>query len=464
MIAATRVPRPTRQHHRPTATTGRRTGRHIVCLDCCRLGLLPALLLVLAGVAPAAETSVVVTLSTGGSLTGQLVSLDSKQLQLDAAGNDQAESASPERQAIDIGGVRRIVMKPQAASEGQAVVGLSDGSRIAGDVTSITAAEARLVVAGAGLTLATERLHWIAWPDPQSLTPAADWLADLPTPAGGDLVVIRRDQGWQFIECAISEITAEEVVVLLEGETIPVKRTKLAGLCWLRSETKPGATPEPAVNDILLGLPGGSLRCRRISRPASQADWTIELGTLAGKAATVSLPAIAVHSIDYAFGRQIDLTSRPPLSTSVEPYFTDLADDDTLRSYFHPRVVTQPVSDRDQADSVPGLLVRPRTEIIWGLPPDSRRLQMRLLPANTAAISPAVIRIDVDGEERLQATIGRATTTDGHPGLPVNLDIHGGRKLRLLVDFAKPASADAVSTAVPLLGGPVLIQAPTIER
>jgi hypothetical protein len=89
---------------------------------------------------------------------------------------------------------------------------------------------------------------------------------------------------------------------------------------------------------------------------------------------------------------------------------------------------------------------------------------MRLLPANTTAISPAVIQIEVDGEERLQATIGRATTTDGHPGLPVNLDIHGGRKLRLLVDFAKPASADAVSTAVPLLGGPVLIQAPTIER
>ena len=449
------------KHHRPTEMTDSlrwQIGRGI-------LGFFSTLLVMLAGNGSAAESTVAVTLSDGEVLTGQLVSLDPNQLVLDSSGSTQTTAAPIEEQAIGIDRVRQILLKSNTALEGQAIVGLIDGSRIEGDVTGITDSKARLVVAGAELTLETERLHWIAWPNAQELAKAADWLTELPVPAGADLVVIRRKQGWQFIECAITKVTAENVIVLLDGETIPVKRTKLAGICWLRGEMPPGITPEPAPRDILLGLHGGSLRCRSISRATSQSsEWNIELEAIAGNTSKVKLASAAVRSIDYSFGRQIDLTRRPPLSSSSNPYFSALANDTTLHSYFSPRVVTQPERSNENTDSVPGLLVRPRTEMIWGLPPDSRRLLARILPGNTASVSVSVILIEVDGQERLRATIGSDTFTDGRLGLPVDLDIRGGRKLRVLVDFEKGFSATAMPTAIPLLGGPVLIQAPTIER
>lgn len=449
-----------RQHHEPTAMTGRPCHK----LSYGLLGFAQLLLAILTGTTQAVEPVITVTLFDGDSLTGRLVSLDSNQLKIDSPDSTLTEPDLKTEQAIDIGDIRRILLDTEGAANGQALVGLIDGSQIRGGVTSVTDSEAQLLVSGAGLTLETERLHWIAWPGAQDLTTMPQWLTELPSPAGGDLVVIRRSQGWQFIECAITEITADDVVVLLDGETIPVKRTKLAGICWLRSEILPGVIPEPAPRDILLGLHGGNLRCRSISRPNTQSDWNIELKGIAGDSSKISLNASAIQNIDYAFGRQIDLTRRPPLSSSAEPYFSDLATDTTLRSYFNPRVVSQPKRDDKTTDLVPGILIRPRTEITWGLPPDSRRLVARLLSANTDSVSSSIVVIEVDGQERLRTTIGGDTFPEGRRGLPVDLDLRGGKKLRLLVDFAKASSVATTSTAVPQPGGPVLIEAPTIER
>ena len=412
------------------------------------------------GVGRAADT-LSVALTSGDIRTGQFASLDAERLVL-AASPDTAATEL----AIDLATVRRITLQEAAPAAGGSLIGLTDGSQLTATSIEVTAAEATVSLATGSLALPADGLHWIAWSADDETPPTTDWLAELPNPAAGDIVVIRRDEGWQFIECAITAITATEVVVLLEGESIPVSRTKLAGLCWLRDGTRPGVEPEPAAQDILLGLPGGRLRCRGIARATPEADWTLTLAATTTAPVKATLPAAEVLSIDYAFGRQIDLTRRSPASTAVEPYFGSLADDAVLRRYFAPRAVTSTSQTGDQAEELPALLLRPRTDLVWTLPPGSRVFRAQLLPAKPAASTPTLVLIEVDGVEQVRREIGGAGLGVDTPATEaVMLDVRGGRQLRLVVDFAtRPAGDAAAATPTALLGGPILLQAPTIER
>lgn len=422
--------------------------------------LIPVLLVAsISGVGRAAD-SLTVALTTGDTRTGQFGSLDADGLVL-AASPDTA----PTEIAIDLATVRQITLQEAAPPAVGSLIGLTDGSQLTATSIEVAGAEATLSLATGSLGLPADGLHWIAWSADGETLPTTDWLTDLPSPAAGDIVVIRRDEGWQFIECAITAITAAEVVVLLEGESIPVSRTKLAGLCWLRAGTRPGVEPEPAPQDILLRLLGGRLRCRGITRATPEADWTLSLAATTAPV-KVTLPAAEVLNIDYAFGRQIDLTRRSPASTSVEPYFGSLADDAVLRRYFAPRAVTSTSQTDNLAEELPALLLRPRTDLVWTLPPGSRVFRAQVLPARPAASTPTSVLFEVDGVEHFRREIGGAgLTVDTPPAEEVTLDVRGGRQLRLIVDFAtRPAGDPATATPTALLGGPILLQAPTIER
>ncbi len=423
----------------------------------CWTGLLGLLLPVaLAGAAQPARAQppeVVVTPASGTPLRGQLVGLDKAEVRLSADGTERT---------IELQTVRQIAIKAQPAVPGGTLVGLTDGSRLAVNDITMTAETATAQLPTGLLLLPPSCLHWVAWP--LAAEPAADgpqapaWLADLPVEPAGDIVVIRRDDGWQFIACAIISVTADEVVVLLEEERIPVNRTKLAGLCWLRETGTPAAEPEPAAGEILLALAGGSLRCRGVSWSAADGSWQVRLATQA-EGETV-LPVGSLGGIDYAFGRRIDLTRRKPAEMKVEPYFGSLVEDDQLRSFFAARVI--PVAAADET-AARGLLLRPRTEMIWTIPPDSRRFRGTLQPASQTAITPTVVVIEVDGEGRFRAEIGGPE--EAAAAQPIDIDLTGGRQLRLLVDFVRrPLDTTPEAASAPLLGGPILLTEPLIER
>lgn len=418
-----------------------------------RLGLLLTVTTVLAEQPAAVE--LIVTPAAGPSLRGQLLALDADGVTISADG--------VERQ-LALQEVRRLAVLPPPTATGSTLVGLVDGSRLAVDDIEVSAEQTTARLSSGPLPLPPGRLHWIAWPaaDKNAATAAQPpaWLGELPADPEGDIVVIRRDESWQFIACAITAVTADEVIVLLEDERIPVSRSKLAGLCWLRGTVTPGSEPEPAAGEILLELAGSSLRCRSVSWSAADESWQVQL-TKDPDSQTV-MPAGVVAGIDYAFGRRIDLTRRPPAQTTVDPFFGGLADDEQLRSFFTARVV--PVAAADEADSR-GLLIRPRTEMIWTIPPDSRRFRGSLQPAGPAAIAPTVIVIEVDGAERFREELGGRSHGESTNAIPVEIDLTGGRQLRLLVDFvSRPLDDTPEANSTPLVGGPILLVAPLIER
>ncbi|MEY3032686.1 MAG: hypothetical protein RLZZ622_1161 [Planctomycetota bacterium] len=418
-----------------------------------RLGLLLTVTTVLAEQPAAVE--LIVTPAAGPSLRGQLLALDADGVTISADG--------VERQ-LALQEVRRLAVLPPPTATGSTLVGLVDGSRLAVDDIEVSAEQTTARLSSGPLPLPPGRLHWIAWPaaDKTAATAAQPpaWLGELPADPEGDIVVIRRDESWQFIACAITAVTADEVIVLLEDERIPVSRSKLAGLCWLRGTVTPGSEPEPAAGEILLELAGSSLRCRGVSWSAADESWQVQL-TKDPDSQTV-MPAGVVAGIDYAFGRRIDLTRRPPAQTTVDPFFGGLADDEQLRSFFTARVV--PVAAADEADSR-GLLIRPRTEMIWTIPPDSRRFRGSLQPAGPAAIAPTAIVIEVDGAERFREELGGRSHGESTNAIPVEIDLTGGRQLRLLVDFvSRPLDDTPEAASTPLVGGPILLVAPLIER
>ena len=178
----------------------------------------------------------------------------------------------------------------------------------------------------------------------------------------------------------------------------------------------------------------------------------------------IALPADALSSIDYTFGRHIDLTRRPPANSRTDPYFGGLAGDATLLQYFSPRIIMTP-DDEDQDASVPALLIHPRTEITWTVPDDSRRFQASFSLAKNS-VSPTAVVIQIDNSEVFQTVLGNPEEGDmSNQPLSVDIPLNGGKQLKIIVDFLKkPLNGTDEKTMVSLLSGPIQVKNPRIER
>ena len=149
----------------------------------------------------------------------------------------------------------------------------------------------------------------------------------------------------QCVPCAIVGITADAVRVVLDGETIPVKRERVVGLRWLR---------EPVVvGGIIVEVSGGMLS-------ASRVEWS-PAGLVVDD--EVRVPAAALRSIDYAAARTTRLAGLATDQLDVEPFFGSLADIKELAAAFRPRVIMA-----EEGDPRRDLLIHPRTVAVWRVP------------------------------------------------------------------------------------------------
>ncbi|MBT6918484.1 MAG: hypothetical protein HN985_02065 [Planctomycetaceae bacterium] len=403
--------------------------------------------------------SVTIICSSGEIVKGKLTSLNSKSISV----SDDA-TVPPARRDVKISLIREIALASRPAKPEGFMIGLLNGSYLLVDTISTDDSKALLTIENSVLELPQSLIYWAGFQKTKSGTlNASEWLAELPDNPAADIVVVKRDDSWQFIECAISEVTQEDIIVLLDGETIPVSRKKIAGICWLRPGKRPGEEIEPSPQEILLTSPRGIIRCRQINWNETQRCWDIAIASTKGDVTTF-LPADALSSIDYSFGRLIDLTRQTPANSQTDPYFGGLAKDPTLLEYFAPRRISITGGD-DQDRLIPALLTHPRTEITWSIPADSSRFQASFSPAKNS-MSPTVIVIQVDNTEVFQGVIGTSVKAGKSAGpLAVNLPLAGGTQLKIIVDFLKkPLHTANGKTSVSLLSGPIQIEKPRIER
>ncbi len=376
--------------------------------------------------AVAAEGPVVaVRLVEGETVTGRLREITAAAVVLDVEGAERR---------VPVEGVRRVDAVGAAATDRAAVrpaagvvVWCTDGGWLGGDdfawEGSGATVSAAVLRGGVRWALPAERVLHVDWAKPDrapaagatpSGTPTAPaWQADVPGDADADLIVVGGDEV-TFVPCAISGVAAEAVTVVLDGETIPVKRAKVLGLAFLR----PAAVAAgPPAGSVAVAVTGGRLLAQRV-------EWSPAGLVLDG---ALRLPGAELQSLDYAAGRTVELAGLTPERVDVEPFFGSLARLEGMAPFFAPRAL-----------AAGGLLIRPRTESVYRIPTGGRRFRASVAPAvNRAVTSRVAIVVRVDDREVFRGEV--AAIDPGAATGPIDVDIAGGRRLTLLVDFGGPA-------------------------
>lgn len=375
----------------------------------------------LAASAVAEGVNVRVELDDGTAREGRLVEVAAATLQLaDAAGGGQP---IPLERVRAVGRIDSV-----ALARGRVGLVLTDGTALAGEEFSWSGDTAVLTGPFGRVELPLARVQSVQW-RAEGEPAAESWLDAVPEGTASDLVVIGKADGFEFVECAIAAIGPDTVTVVLDDETIPVKRSKVVGLRWLRGD-------KPPLGRTVVDVVGGRLRADTVA-------WTT-VGLLLDAAAAdrrTLLPAEALLRIDFAAGRTTLLADVAPETLAVEPFFSALARVEELAAAFAPRPVAA-----DARHAKPGLVMRPRTVAVWRIPPAARRFRTAL--TSGVGAGPAQVTITVDDRRVFEQMV-----SGGEP-LPVAIDVTGGRRLGITVDFG-PAGA---------LAGTVRFEEPAIEQ
>jgi hypothetical protein len=338
----------------------------------------------------------------GEPVRGRLVAIDADAIRLESAAG---------LETLPLVDIRTLVREePRPVAPPAVLVETIAGGRLSGSDFRQEDQRGVLAVAEGAIEIPLDRVRRVAWLAAGETRPA--WLDDLPERPASDLVAVRRDDGHAFVDCAVVGVSADSVTVVLDGETIPVKRAKVLGIEWLRDAAEPGGT------GVLVA--GGRLTADRVR-------WSPE-GLVLDDA--FRLPAESLREIDYAAGRTTPLADLVAEQSSFEPFFAALAKEPGLAAFFAPRLVDDLGGEDPRV-----LVVRPRTEITWRVPADSRRFRAALerdVPAQAAAA--VAVALLIDGREAWRRRLGGPAADAGEP-VPVDLELAGGRRLTLRVEF-----------------------------
>lgn len=375
----------------------------------------------------AAEEATVATvaMSGGESVTGRLESIDAAGVRL------VTESAA---QLLPVANVRRIDRQgaAAAATAGVMLIG-TDGARLSGTDVTWEGDTIRLETSAGGVSLPVGRVQTIDWlradrPGGNEAEPV--WRQSLPEELESDVVVVAKGDETQCVPCAILGITADTVRVMLDGETIPVKRDRVVGIEWLREPAAAGG--------IIVEVAGGIL-------PASRVEWSPDELIIDD---VVRLPAASLRSIDYAAARTTRLAGLSPERLDVEPFFGSLGEIDELAAAFRPRVIAG-----DDGSLRKDLLMRARTVAVWRVPPGSRSFTTTISKAGPAGSGPLVV-IAVDEQEVFRESIEGVPTPGGAGSNLIEVPLDGARRLSITVDYGRAGP----------VGGVVVLQDPLFTK
>lgn len=389
------------------------------------------------------DDGITVELADGTSSSGDLTRLADTSLEIVVDGSPRS---------VAVREVRSITWKRarhQPARHRPVRVGLVDGSVLEGEDLAVTDTAASVVRDGQTVAVARGSIETADFRAAdgdgtdgaeEAVGKSPAWLAKLreggqERAMASDIVVVGSAEKNEFVECAIVAVEPEAVSVLLDDETIRVKRSRVIGLKWLRARdgVQAGSVPPAAVVDF----DGGRLLARRISIEGGE----VVIGLDAGE--PIRVPSTAMRRIDFAAGRTVSLVAVEPERVQIEPWFGIFKSLDGLAAHFEPRKVAVPGAAG--GGSREGLRLRPRTVIEWRLPEHARSVAM------TLSESSSLVVIAIDGREVYR---GQPSTP-----VPVVVDAGGGRRLTVTVDFP-PSGPGAGGPASP---GVVLVE-PRIER
>jgi hypothetical protein len=354
------------------------------------------------GTAPAMRVRL--ELADGGAIDGSLGPIAGDAITIDTAEGPRS---------VPVTDVRRVVrVDPPPPPDGRVRVESVDGTVVSGDDFVWEEAGAAVLRGTTRIELPIARVRRVEFAAAPADRPA--WLASIPDAPTEDLVVVAKNESHEVVECAITAVSPESVTVVLDGETIPVRRAKVRGLVWSR--------PRAATSGARVAFSGGTFVAATVA--TSGDTLVIDDG--------VRLPVGLLESIDFAAGRSAALCDLKPARVATEPFVGDLTRIEGVASFFAPRTVSLPTVESGQPGGERAIQVRPRTVASWEVPAAAR--SFRAVVVRSAEARPqAAVRVAIRGDDRpAREVVVDATTPEG---VAVELDVADTRRLEVLVDF-----------------------------
>ena len=387
-----------------------------------------------------------IELSDEKTLSGRVESIDAQELVL---------RSNEELCRVPIATVRSITQMPLSDEKFWPIeLTLVEGSTLCGDQVSLSGNTVSLSRSGTTIDLPSTSVFLVHFHSSQENKMAVDdWRSELPEKPDGDSVFVKRENGFEIVSCAILEISDDSVTILLDEEKIPVKRSKIAGLAWLR----PTDDSSPIAGSVLVTLAGGRL----LAKAVHVENDTVQIDLTAID--PIHLTLSDIRSLDFTAGRVVSLVSLKPEKVEVEPFFGSLFLIEGFSEYFRPRSVGSAASI-DGTATIESLFIQPRTTMTWRIPPDSLLLRTRAQLSKDVGQGSALMRILLDDKELMRQVFasGVGATSDQHTNsqnasvtdLDIRLSVQGARKLQIVVDYGPNGDA----------GGTIRLEKPRIEK
>ena len=244
--------------------------------------------------------------------------------------------------------------------------------------------------------------------------------------ADGDLLVIRADENLDYHKGVLHDVTDDVVLFELDGETLPIKRSKVLGFVY-----RHGSTPNlPSAVCRIADATGSQWAAQSLTLTADKKlQWTTPSGL------TVAEPLASVVEIDFSGGKLTYLSDLKPETAAWTPYFGVEKPLPAAGRFFAPRSNRGFETDPLQLGGVvygKGLAIHCRTELVYRLPDRFSRFQA-IAGIDDAVRPNGKVRLTIrgDGKVLLETTI-----LGGDAPRPIDLDARDVRRLTILVDFA----------------------------
>lgn len=374
---------------------------------------------VLISLASISELAVDVTRLDGQRLSGPLESLSAEEVIVVV---DGASRRVPTAELQEIRPAARRGGLTASAAHADVAVTFRDGSLLLPGEFTATAREATIVHPRWGeirvpkSALASVRL---ARSD-QSLSAA--WETLLARPLRNDLVVVRKGDALDHVEGVVGTINAESVTLLLDGQSIPIPRSRVFGIIYTGDAA---VSQRPLCRfDLLDGE-----RLVALAAKLEGSDFQVRLAA----DAEVTITGDFVERIDFSLGKIRALSDFEPIAVNYPPGLTpELASVWRFRRGRNSRGQPLLLGGRSYDE---GLWIHSGTTLRYRLGREYRRLQgLTGIDEDIGECNPRVgLVIRGDGRVLLDVQLQR-----GEPVRELDVDVTDVRELEITVTSTDP--------------------------
>jgi hypothetical protein len=351
-------------------------------------------------------------LASGEKVVGQLIELSANRTVLEA-------SSGPR----DVHGQATELRRRGAAAPERAPlwVVLEDNSSLPAKDYRSSAGKAEITLTDGRLLKLDERLVKSVY-FRQQAPAGASWAVPDNLRTAGDVLEVRKQAGSERLTGVLGDITDETIKFQLDGEWLSVKRGKVLGIAYAAAAKAP---PLPPAFCTLTDASGARLAAEHVTIEKGHAQIRTPTGL------TFSIPLERLDSIRFKVQFLSDLE---PQRSVYTPLVGGPASTKAESLFFQPRLnrSLEPgglrLGDRVYAK---GLAMHSRSELVFRLPGDFRRLQA-LAGIDDAVRPGGNVRLSIYGDDRL---LLEEVITGRDKPRRLDLDIRGVARLKIVADF-----------------------------